>query len=78
MNKFENNPFFQIDVNRFGYKGALREWIVKADLISRKTLTNPAADCDCGGQVWHNATRPPLCYACYQVEMACRAGKVVA
>lgn len=75
-NKFENNPFFLIDVDRFGYKGALREWIVKANLISRESLTNPADTCDCGGDIWHNATRPPLCFACYRVEMKRRASLV--
>ena len=67
--KFENNPFFQIDVSRFGYKSAVFEWVIKSKNVGRAELTNPIRTCDCGGHVWHSATRPPLCFDCYELGM---------
>jgi hypothetical protein len=73
-NSFENNPFFIIDVNRFGYNGALREWIVAAKNNGRQNMTNPIDVCeDCQGNVWRSATRPALCFDCYKAQMAVMA-----
>jgi hypothetical protein len=66
-NKLENNPFFNIDVNRFGGRFAMREWLSRCELLGRDYMTQPLDTCaTCAGEMWASPTRPVICYNCYK------------
>jgi hypothetical protein len=64
---FENNPFFVVDVLRWGQRDALREWLSASSVHGREQFVKPFSVCVCGGVYWASPSRPVVCFVCRNV-----------